>query len=172
MILIINTLENEQAVCALDSKLMSGGFEYEIVHTADKEIKNCIGCNYCWLKTPGICTIKDDYEMILKKIIKADQMWIVADTHFGFISYKGKNIVDRLMPIVTMNLHMKNGQMRHVTRYKHTADFGVIYQGDADKAYLNRWAERVALNFDSKSLGAYSIDEIQEVEDAFSNHKR
>ena len=60
--------------------------------------------------------------MILKKIIKADQMWVVADTHFGFISYKGKNILDRIMPIVTMNLHMKNGQMRHVMRYKKKTD--------------------------------------------------
>ena len=54
LILIINTLENEQAVCTLDSRLKSGGFEYEIVHAADKKINNCIGCNFCWLKTPGI----------------------------------------------------------------------------------------------------------------------
>lgn len=170
MILVINTLEDEQAICALDSKLKSGGFQYEIVHTADKKINNCIGCNYCWLKTPGICTIKDDYEMILKKIIKADQMWIVADTHFGFVSYKGKNIVDRLMPVVTMNLHIKNGQMRHVLRYCKAPDFGVIYQEDGDKAYLNRWAKRVAVNFASRSLGAYSMDEIQEVENAFVDY--
>lgn len=111
-----------------------------------------------------------NYEMILKKIIKADQMWVVADTHFGFISYKGKNILDRIMPIVTMNLHMKNGQMRHVMRYKKTTDFGVIYQGDGDKEQLNRWTDRVALNFSSKSLGAYSIDETEDIANAFSNY--
>lgn len=170
MILIINTLEDKQAVRLLDNILKTCGTEYEIIHTTDMEIHNCVGCNYCWLKTPGICTIKDDYEVILKKMIQADQMWIVADTHFGFISYKGKNIIDRMMPLVTMNLHIKDGQMRHVTRYKKTADFGVIYQGKGDKEYLNHWSERVALNFASKSLGAYSIEEIQEVEHAFSNH--
>ncbi|MGN0351891.1 MAG: hypothetical protein ACI4ES_09580 [Roseburia sp.] len=57
-------------------------------------------------------------------------------------------------------------------RYKKTPDFGVIYQGKGDKEYLNHWAERVALNFGSSSLGAYSMEEIQEVEHAFSNHKR
>lgn len=97
-------------------------------------------------------------------------MWIVADTRFGFISYKGKNFIDRIMPIVTMNLHMKNGQMRHVMRYKRKTNFGVIYRGDGDKEYLNRWAGRAALNLGSKSLGAYSIEEIQEVSDVFSNH--
>lgn len=166
MILIINTLENKQTVQLIEDKLKTCGKEYEMIHTADMEIHHCVGCNYCWLKTPGICAIKDDYEVILKKMIQAEQMWIVADTHFGFVSYKGKNIVDRMMPLVTMNLHMKGGQMRHVTRYKKTADFGVIYQGNGDKEYLNRWSERVALNFSSKSLGAYSI----EVEHAFSNH--
>ncbi|MGN0352574.1 MAG: site-2 protease family protein [Roseburia sp.] len=88
VILIINTLENKQGVNWLNEKLKSCGIEYEIVHTTNMDINNCIGCNYCWLKTPGICTIKDDYEGILKKIIQADQVWIVADTHFEFISYK------------------------------------------------------------------------------------
>lgn len=170
MILIINTLDDKQSIRTLEERLKAGNYHYEIVHTADMEIKNCIGCNYCWLKTPGECTIKDDYEMILKKIIKADQMWVVADTHFGFISYKGKNILDRIMPIVTMNLHMKNGQMRHVMRYKKKTDFGVIYQGDGDKEYLNRWAERVAINFASRSQGAYSIDETEDIANAFGNY--
>lgn len=170
MILIVNTLEDSRAVLPLKEKLKSAGCEYEIVNTADMEIKHCIGCNYCWLKTPGICTLKDDYEGILKKIIKAEQMWVVADTHFGFISYQGKNIVDRIMPIVTMNLHMKNGQMRHVMRYKRKTDFGIIYRGEGDKKYLNWWAKRVALNLGSKSLGAYCLEEIQEVSYAFGNH--
>lgn len=170
MILVINTLEEKQAVDVLDKYLKSCNVEYEIVHTADMDIRPCVGCNYCWLKTPGICTIKDDYEEILKKIIHAEQMWVVADTHFGFVSYKGKNIVDRLMPLVTMNLHIKDGQMRHVVRYKKTPDFGVIYCGNGDKEYLKHWAKRVALNFAVSSLGVYSMDEIQEVEHAFSNH--
>ncbi len=170
MILIINTLEDKRSAMLLEQKLKSSNTEYEIVNTADMEIRNCIGCNYCWLKTPGICAIKDDYETILKKMIKADQMWIVADTHFGFISYKGKNIVDRIMPLITMNLHMKNGQMRHVMRYEKTADFGVLYRGDGDKEYLNRWVKRVALNCASKSLGAYSLEEMEVAANAFSNH--
>lgn len=108
--------------------------------------------------------------MILKKMIKADQIWIVADTHFGFISYKGKNIVDRIRPLLTMNLHIKNGQMRHVMRYEKTADFGVIYRGDGDKGYINRWAKRVALNCASRSLGAYSLEEMEMAANAFGNH--
>lgn len=68
------------------------------------------------------------------------------------------------------DLHMKNGQMRHVMRYKKKTDFGVIYHGDGDKEYLNRWAERVAINFASRSLGAYSIDETEDIANAFGNY--
>lgn len=81
-------------------------------------IFHCIGCNCCWLKTPGICTIKDDYEQILVKMIQAEQIWLIADTKYGFVSYQAKNVIDRIMLMVTMYLKMKNGQMRHVMRYK------------------------------------------------------
>ena len=47
--------------------------DYELIETANMHISHCLGCNYCWLKTPGVCVIKDDYEPILKKINKADQ---------------------------------------------------------------------------------------------------
>jgi hypothetical protein len=38
--------------------------EVEVVDTSDMKIAHCMGCNQCWLKTPGICAIKDDYEKI------------------------------------------------------------------------------------------------------------
>lgn len=64
--------------------------------------------------------------------------------------------------MVTMYLKFRKGQMRHVMRYKHTADFGIVYYGEAEQGYLQHWSERVALNFGSSSLGAYSGGEIKE----------
>lgn len=48
------------------------------------------------------------------------------------------------------------------TRYEHQADFGIIYHGEAENAYLNHWSDRVALNFGSKSLGAYEDKQLKE----------
>lgn len=45
-----------------------------IIDTTGMNILHCLGCNYCWLKTPGQCVIKDDYEAILKRMSKADQV--------------------------------------------------------------------------------------------------
>lgn len=135
---------------------------YERIDTTDMNISHCIGCNHCWLKTPGICTIKDDYEQILVKMIEAEQIWLLTDTKYGFVSYKAKNIIDRVMPLVTMYLKIQNGQMRHVMRYKDTADFGLVYYGEGDSEHLKHWSERVALNFGSHSLGAYGEKEWME----------
>lgn len=62
-----------------------------------------------------------------------------------------QNIVDRIMPLVTMYLKFQGGQMRHVMRYDHQPDLGVIYTGDGDQAYLERWCQRTALNLGSRS---------------------
>lgn len=164
MILIIDTMSDgkgKQVETALRKEGRQGDFEY--IDATGMNISHCLGCNYCWLKTPGQCVIKDDYEAILKKMSKADQVWILSDTKFGFVTYRAKNIVDRVMPLVTMNLHFIGKQMRHVLRYKKNPDWGVIYSGEGDQEYLNRWCERLAVNFDGRSLGAYSLGQLQEV---------
>lgn len=138
------------------------GRAYEYIYAGDMNISHCLGCNFCWLKTPGQCAIKDDYEPVLRKISDADCVWLITDTHFGFVSFKTKNIVDRLMPLVTMNLHFVNKQMRHVARYKKNPDWGIIYTGPADREYLALWCERLAVNFSGHSLGVFTADQYKE----------
>ncbi len=60
------------------------------------------------------------------------------------------------MPLVTMYLKFKDGQMRHVMRYDHQPDLGIIYTGDGDQAYLERWSQRTALNLGIRSLGVFA----------------
>lgn len=161
MILLIDTTEERNGK-KISSELEKGNKEYEYIDASNINISHCLGCNYCWLKTPGQCVIKDDYEPILKKISRSDQVWLVSDTKFGFISFKTKNIIDRFMPIVTMNLHMVGKQMRHVPRYEKNPSLGVIYTGDGNKEYLSWWCTRAAINFDGKSLGVFSDSEYME----------
>ena len=180
MILIVNTTTDRTITENLHATLEQNGFSdagadtkkeqknkkgndvYEIVEAGESRISPCIGCNYCWLKTPGICSIRDDYEEILKKMVHADQLWVISGTALGFLDHKGKNIYDRILPLATMYLHFKGKQMRHYRRYKQKMDFGLIYSGEAEKAYLERWNGRAALNFESRSLGVFSKEEIKE----------
>ncbi|MBQ5495950.1 MAG: flavodoxin family protein, partial [Prevotella sp.] len=155
MNLVLNTLgasiDKETIIALLPDK------EVEIIDTADMNIAHCMGCNQCWLKTPGICAIKDDYENILKKLVKADNLWLVSDTRFGFLDYKGKRMMDRIMPMLNMTIGFRDGWMRHELRY-HALNIGLLYKGAADQALLEDWCKRTAANIGGHSLGAIPLD--------------
>ena len=165
MILIVNTTTDtsitEKIREALDAK-SSGNKDFEIVEAGTMRISHCVGCNECWLKTPGICALKDDYEQIFSMLVHADQMWLISDTALGMVDHKGKNIIDRMIPLATMYLRFKKKQMRHVPRYKQRTDVGLIYRGDGEREYLDRWNKRVTLNLDSRSLGVFPAEEVKE----------
>ena len=162
MILIVNTTSDTSVTEEIKKLTAGGGSEPEVIEAYGLNISHCIGCNHCWLKTPGECSIKDDYEEILKKIIHADQLWVISDTALGFLDHKGKNIFDRILPIATMYLKFVKGQMRHVPRYRQRTDIGIIYRGECDREFLERWSKRAALNFDSRSLGVFGENEVKE----------
>ena len=74
-----------------------------------------------------------------------------------------KNIIDRMLPLVTMGIHIVDGQCRHIPRYDKKFRFGLVYSGVADNDYLNYWMERVMLNFGGESLGAYPVSDVKGV---------
>lgn len=158
-LLIINTLPKdhpmaEKAICYLTEKVA----ECRVFYTEDMEVVPCIGCNACWLKTPGICAVKDDYEQILRAYLQYDVTVFISDTTLGFVGYKMKNIIDRMLPMATMYTRIENGQTRHVPRYKKEFQFGLLYAGEGNQDYLSHWMSRFCLNFHGISLGAYSIE--------------
>ena len=167
MTLVLNTLEGDYSEQIKDL-LAAKGSEVEIVNTAEMKIAHCAGCNICWLKTPGVCAIKDDYEIILKKLVVADGFWVVADTKFGFIDYRGKRVLDRLVPMLNMYIEIRDGWERHQLRY-HPLNFGVIYKGNGNRELLEEWSERVAMNLGGHSLGVFALEESQTSANANGN---
>lgn len=163
-LLIINTLEeNDPITQETINRLIKNTSIYKIFHTEKMKIFPCIGCNACWLKTPGMCLLKDDYEQILKAYLQYDITLFICGTSLGFISYKAKNIVDRMLPLATMYTHIVNGQMRHIPRYEKQYRFGLVYYGIADTMYMEQWLERFALNFNGISIGAFPIEKCEEI---------
>jgi multimeric flavodoxin WrbA len=63
-------------------------------------IKPCAGCFTCWLKTPGICSQKDDMAEILKWFDIADVIILASPLYvFGFTAQM-KTVLDRLIPTI------------------------------------------------------------------------
>ena len=167
MTLVLNTLEGDYSE-QIKELLAAKDSEVEIVNTAEMKIMHCMGCNMCWLKTPGVCAIKDDYEIILKKLVATDNLWVVADTKFGFVDYRGKQVLDRLVPMLNMYIEIRDGWERHQLRY-HPLNFGVIYKGNGNREMLEEWCMRVARNMAGKSLGVIALDAQQTSANADGN---
>ena len=167
MTLVLNTLESGNRSEQIKALLAGEDENFEIVNTADMKIAHCMGCNMCWLKTPGVCAIRDDYEIILKKLVAAENFWIVADTKFGFVGYRGKRVLDRVVPMLNMYIEFRDGWERHQLRY-HPLNFGVIYKGDGNQELLEEWSMRVARNLAGHSLGVFALDKNEVRESATS----
>lgn len=161
MTLVLNTLESGDCPEQIKALFADKNEEIEIINTADLKIMHCMGCNNCWLKTPGVCSIKDDYEIILKKLVAAENFWVVADTKFGFIDYRGKRVLDRIVPMLNMYIEIRDGWERHQLRY-HPLNFGFIYKGNGNRELLEEWSMRVARNLAGRSLGVISLDNATE----------
>lgn len=169
--IFISTIpEDNKEVQDVISSLSSAITVSEVIYTENMKILGCIGCNDCWLKTPGICSIKDDYEQIFIKLLQTDRVIFITEAKLGFVSYKMKNLIDRILPIATMYIKFKDRQMRHYSRYKKNIDMGLLFTGNGDLEYLNTWLERTTLNFHSKSLGAYEIKNRKELCNALSHN--
>ena len=167
MTLVLNTLESGDCSEQIKALLAGKDENIEIVNTADMKIAHCMGCNMCWLKTPGVCAIRDDYEIILKKLVAAENFWIVTDTKFGFVDYRGKRVLDRVVPMLNMYIEFRDGWERHQLRY-HPLNFGVIYKGDGNQELLEEWSMRVARNLAGYSLGVIALDKNKVHESAAS----
>ena len=154
--IVLNTLDGG-AVSEQIGTLIKGD-EVEVLNTSDKRIAHCMGCNMCWLKTPGVCAIKDDYEGIIKKLVGAENLWLASDTRFGFVDWHGKLVMDRIVPMLNMYIEFRDGSERHELRY-HPLNFGLLYKGEADQEFLEEWSRRVASNLAGKPLGVIKMGE-------------
>jgi multimeric flavodoxin WrbA len=169
--LLISTLSNDNPTFdTVQNELQQHIGELQAISTSDMKITHCTGCNDCWIKTPGLCCIKDDYEQILTKMLQADCVVFLTETELGFVCSQMKNLIDRILPVVTMYLKFKDGQMRHYSRYNKQPDMALLYTGSADNDYLNLWLGRVQINLHGHSMGAYEVDDRENLYNELDNY--
>ena len=116
-LLIVNTLsKDDPAALEAIQKLCMTVPDCKVIHACEMDIQPCAGCNFCWLTTPGLCSIKDGYEEILKGYLAYDATVFLAGTAMNFVDHRMKNVIDRLLPLVTMYIKITDGQCRHELR--------------------------------------------------------
>jgi multimeric flavodoxin WrbA len=73
------------------------GAEVEHILLAGKEIKHCLGCFTCWLRTPGKCAISDDMKDLLPKVMNTDVIVFATPLYVDNVTGLMKNFIVRLL---------------------------------------------------------------------------
>lgn len=107
--------------------LEAGGAQVEHIFLNKKEIKHCLGCLNCWIKTPGECVHKDDMKELIDIYMSSDVVVLSTPLYVDNISGMTKVFMDRLIP--TVDPHFEdddNGETRHVETDTHYPKMMVI----------------------------------------------
>lgn len=96
--------------------MKAAGAEVELLYVKKLNIKPCLGCFACWLKTPGVCAQKDDMAALLPKIGAADVLVLATPLYVDGMSGPMKNLLDRMIPGALPFVEIRDDHCRHPGR--------------------------------------------------------
>ncbi|MCL2336693.1 MAG: NAD(P)H-dependent oxidoreductase [Firmicutes bacterium] len=128
--------------------LQATGVDVDTVVLNGDEIKPCLGCYKCWVKTPGFCTMTDDCaNLVGKQEIQADLVIFLAQITYGGFSYDLKSFIDRSIPNLSPYFEIVHGDMRHAMRYERFPDLISIGYGAASPEERQTFIDLAERNF-------------------------
>jgi multimeric flavodoxin WrbA len=96
--------------------MREAGAEVELFYTKKLDIKPCQGEFNCWFKSPGACFQDDDMPKLHPKFREAD-VWVFATPlYVDGVSGPMKNLFDRLIPIASPFIELRDDHCRHPLR--------------------------------------------------------
>lgn len=150
--------------------------EHDIIYfkLRDMNINFCTGCFDCWVKTPGLCVIKDDQEKIIKYAPHVDHLVFVSPIILGYESSLLKKFKDRIIPIIHPYIRVYHGEQHHYPRYKNLPNLTFIGIEDemtnqVDRDLIKHTYERIALNFSSTLHQFHTSRDIGGVKHVFNS---
>lgn len=88
--------KNSSTLKLLDAALAGAeeaGAEVETIDVAKLKIKYCTACNSC--HETGVCAIKDDYQMVIEKLLDADGIILSSPNYITNVTAQLKTLFDR-----------------------------------------------------------------------------
>ncbi|CAK8725577.1 NADPH-dependent FMN reductase-like domain-containing protein [Candidatus Electrothrix laxa] len=104
-------------LCRLASLLRFSEHEVAVFNLRDMDIKQCIGCFSCWVKTPGKCILNDDSPTIYRAYLKSDLVLFSSPVIMGYISALLKKMTEKLLPLIHPYVEFKQKEVHHQARY-------------------------------------------------------
>lgn len=135
-----------------------------LLDIAKTEVKDCIGCWTCWLKTPGKC-IHKDLDEFYRAFLGADRVIIFSKANQSFVSGRLKTLFDRMIPHYLPYINYKQGESMHFPRYERYPDIEVYYEGEfetgEEREIYENYVNRVLYQFLCKNYSVKPIAKYQ-----------
>jgi multimeric flavodoxin WrbA len=164
----------EQVVAGVCAHLRERGHAVELVRLRDLELRQCVGCWDCWVKSPGRCRLPDDQEALLVRVLEAHRVVIASPLLLGFPTALTKRCIERFIPLLHPFVTLRQGECHHEKRYDRYPDLALLLEreADTDAEDLDIVADifaRCALNFHGALVATATSDQsIEEVCDALA----
>jgi multimeric flavodoxin WrbA len=128
-VILDGSLQNDEIYDNIRSSIaqeLGNNWTVESFVLRDMKIAHCMGCFGCWVKTPGMCVMKDDSAKIDKAVVNSDLLIFLTPITFGGYSSELKKALDRIICIVSPFFTTINGETHHKPRYaKHPKLIGI-----------------------------------------------
>ncbi len=132
-------------------KLKLQNHDVKTITLRDHNIKPCLGCFKCWVKTPGRCIIDDDIDELSRISVNSDLIIVITPVVFGGYSFQLKKGMDRMIPNILPFFTKIKGEIHHKKRYEISQKFigiGTLPENDpeSEKIFYDL-LKRNAINF-------------------------
>lgn len=139
----------------LESGLEENGHTVNQINLREINFSYCIGCFGCWVKTPGVCSSRDESCEIRRAVIQSDFTLWAAPLRMGFPSAMLKQALDKSIPLIHPYMIVDQGEAHHRKRYERYPRLGLVVEPefDTDVRDLDIVTDifsRLALNLKSK----------------------
>ena len=165
----VNNSRFDKYLKQLSDLLESGKHTTSIYPLRDMDIRYCVGCFGCWVKTPGECVSKDDSHDIRRGIINSDLVLFASPLIMGFTSALLKKAHDKLIPLVHPYFELVQSETHHIARYDRYPVMGLLLQkqedtDEVDIKIVSDIYKRDAINFKTSFCFTRFIDDpVEEV---------
>ena len=120
-------------------------------------IKNCIGCFSCWVKSPGKCIIRDDAIKIYTLLAQSEHLIYISKVKYGCYDTKMKTYLERTIPIQQAFIRLYHNETHHVQRNVAYKKAIIIAYGNIEDAEKEIFKALVARNSHNMNFESYNI---------------
>lgn len=116
----------------LSDALVSDNHIVTILDLREMDIRYCVGCFGCWLKTPGECVVADDSSEVCREFINSDFVLFASPVIMGFTSALIKKAHDKLIALLLPYIGIYRDECHHMPRYEKYPRLGLLLEKGKD----------------------------------------